>query len=115
MFHTKAELISAAIDLAVMGEQPPEILRAAALTDEEVRATYQHHDELRRTAFRQVIEILATKGRLRDGLTVETATDLFMTLLGDAFYDQLTVERDWTHDLLLNWLTETLPRVLLDA
>lgn len=152
VFHTKAELMSAVIDDAVMGDDPvipqqtewwaamtaarsapealrifvrgsaplfarasamSEILRGAALTDEEVRRTHQYHEELRYTGFREVIEVVGSKGRLRKGLTAETATDVLMTLLGDSTYQLMTSERGWSHEAVVDWLCETLPLVLL--
>ena len=154
VFHTKAELISAVIDTAVMGEDDPqapeetpwfaamlaepdpaecvrifvrgagdvyarasfigEVLHAAALTDEEVRTTHEHHEELRHTAYRGVVQMLAEKGRLRAGLTVDTATDVFMTVYGDGSYTTLRTERGWSHEQVIDWLCDVLPGMLLN-
>lgn len=153
VFHTKAELISAAIDAQVMGDDPPvlpqdtdwwhamedepdaaealrlfvrgagplfrrasrlsEILRGAALTDAEVRRTHEYHEELQRTGFRQVVEVLAAKGPLRDGLSVEEATDVLLVSLSDGAYVFLTVDRGWDHDRAIEWFCDALPRLLL--
>jgi AcrR family transcriptional regulator len=155
VFHTKAALISAAIDLLVMGEEEPvvpqdtewwqamvaeddagralrhfvsgaavlfqrasalsEILRAAALTDEEVRRTYEFHERLRAEGFREVIEVLSTKGSLRAGLTVESATDVLLVVFGDSTYHLLTHDRGWSHDDVVAWFGASLPTLLLDA
>jgi len=153
VFHTKAALISAAIDALVMGDDPPvlpqdtewwrameqdpdpaealrhfvrgagplyqrasrlgEILRAAALTDPEVRRTHEHHEELQRTAYREVVEILASKGELRDGLTLDDATDVLLVTLSDSAYVFLTVDRGWSHDRAIEWFCDALPPLLL--
>lgn len=153
VFHTKAELISAVIDAAVMGENPPtipqntdwwaamhaakdadqvlrhfvrgagpllaraapisEVLRAAALTDPEVRTIFDRHDHLQVTGYRQVVDLAASKGALRPDLTPETATDLLLTLCGDSTYVQLTTQRGWTHDQVIGWLADATPRLLL--
>lgn len=155
VFHTKAELISAVIDTAVMGEEDPqapeetpwfaamlaepdpaecvrmfvrgagevyarasfvgEVLHAAALTDEEVRSTHEHHEELRHTAYRGVVEMLSEKGELRPGLTVDTATDVFMTVYGDGTYTMLRTERGWSHEQVIDWLCDALPDMLLSG
>jgi AcrR family transcriptional regulator len=154
VFHTKAALISAVIDDAVMGdaavipqetewwktmEATPdpvqalrtfilgaaplfqrasaisEILRAAAQDDDEVRHTYETHEEQRRVAFQQVIETLANKASLRAGLTIDTATDLLMTIFSDGTYQFLTTNCGWDHDQLVDWLSQTLPQLLLEA
>jgi AcrR family transcriptional regulator len=152
VFHTKAELISAVIDAAVLGEHDEvpqetswwesmlaaataadalrafvhgagplfarasavsEVLRGAALTDPELRATLAAHDELQRTGYRQVIDALATKGALRPGLEPEVATDILLTVLGDATYVYLTTVRGWHHEAVVAWLADALPRLLL--
>jgi AcrR family transcriptional regulator len=154
VFHTKAELISAAIDYAVIGGDDPsgvpqesswwtameqqrsavgalrafvngvgplferasalsEILRGAALTDAELWQTHQNHENLRREGFSQVIAILTAKGNLRSGLDHVAATDVLMTVLSDATYYQYTIERGWSHERCMAWMSETLPRLLL--
>ena len=154
VFHNKAELISAAIDYAVMGGDDPsgipqesqwwtemsgqrsavgalrsfvrgagplferasaisEILRGAALTDDELWQIYEHHENLRREGFGEVIGLLEEKGTLRAGLNHETATDVLMTVLSDANYYTLTLDRCWSHEQSIDWLCETLPRLLL--
>lgn len=90
-----------------------EILRGAALTDDEVRATYDYHDQLRRQGFREVIQLLATKGSLKDPLDIESATDLFQTLYGDSTYALMTTERGWSAERWIEWLCEELPGLLL--
>ena len=154
VFHTKAALISAVIDTAVMGDDDPiepentdwweqmqqastaaetlrvfvagaaplleraagisEIMRAAALTDDEVRRTFLHHDGMQRAAYRQVIDAAAGKGALRAGLTPATATDLLLTLAGDGTYFLLRTERGWSEDQVTEWMSDALPRLLLD-
>ncbi len=153
VFHTKAELLSAVIDAAVMGDDPPtipqdtdwwaamqtavsaeqvlrlfvrgagpllaraaqisEVLRAAALTDPEVRTIFDRHDQLQVAGYRQVVDLASSKGPLRRELTPETATDLLLTLCGDSTYAQLTTERGWTHEQATTWLADATPRLLL--
>jgi len=152
VFHNKPALISAAIDAAVMGDDPQvpqetdwwaamlsapdpveslrifvrgaaplfgrasalsEILRAAALTDPEVRKTYDHHESLRRSGFGEVVAALAAKGELRAGLTVETATDVLLTVFSDSVYHLLTVDHRWEHAAVVDWLSSALPAILL--
>lgn len=91
-----------------------EILRAAALTDDEVRRTQDHHDQLQAAGFREVVEVLAAKGPLRYGLTVDTATDILLVAFSDSSYVQLTVDRGWSHDQVVTWFCDALPRLLLE-
>ena len=152
VFHTKADLISAVIDTAVMGESdlPPEltdwwrameaepdaaealrlfvrgaadaferasaislVLAAAALTDGELMARLHKHEQLRRTGFRAVVDGIAVKGPLRDGLDAASATDVFLTVYGDATYHAFRSEHGWTQDQVVDWLADALPRLLL--
>lgn len=152
VFHTKAELISAVIDAAVMGESdlPPEltdwwramdaepdpvkslqlfvrgaadaferaaaislVLAGAALTDEELMTRHQQHEQLRRTGFREVMVGIAGKGPLREGLDVDRATDIVLTVYGDATYHAFRSEHGWTQDQVVDWLADALPRLLL--
>lgn len=152
VFHTKADLISAVIDRAVMGEAelPPEltdwwqamvaepdaaeslrlfvrgasgaferasaislVLSAAALTDDELRARHDAHEQLRRAAFRDVVEMVAAKGALAPGLDVDQATDVLLTVYGDATYAALR-DCGWGPQQIVDWLAYALPRLLLD-
>jgi AcrR family transcriptional regulator len=152
VFHTKAELISAVIDAAVMGDEelPPEltewwrameaepdpaaslrmfvrgaagaferasaisvVLAAAALTDDELMARHQQHERLRRTAFHEVVAGLAAKGPLAAGLDVDSATDVLLTVYGDATYHSFRTERGWSEERIVDWLADSLPRLLL--
>jgi AcrR family transcriptional regulator len=91
-----------------------EVLRAAALTDDEVRSTHEAHEGLRSTAFREVVAGLAEKGRLRQSLTVDTATDVLLSTYGDSTYQFLTASRGWSHEQLVDWLCDALPQLLLE-
>ncbi|MCU6481341.1 TetR/AcrR family transcriptional regulator [Arthrobacter sp. A2-55] len=90
-----------------------EVLRAAALTDDEVRRTHKHHEALRRDGFGQVLEILAGKGPLRDDRSFDELTDAFMTVFGDSTYNLLDTARGWSHDQIMAWLCDVLPGMLL--
>ncbi len=154
VFHTKAALISALIDMLVMGEDQPaipqetawwaamrsdpdprealrhfirgaaplferasamsEILRAAALTDDEVRQTHEFHEGLRQAGFREVIEVVAARGPLRAGLDLDSATDVLLTVFGDSTYYLLRTDRGWSHQQIVEWLCDALPALLFE-
>lgn len=92
-----------------------EILRGAALTDDELRTTYEHHERLRAEGFGQVIALLAEKGPLKGRLTAETATDALLTVMSDATYFSLTRERGWGHYQVVEWLCDVLPPMLFET
>jgi AcrR family transcriptional regulator len=89
------------------------VLAAAALTDEELRSIHDRHEQLRRHAFRTVVESLAGKGALRAGLDVTLATDVLLTVFGDHTYHLLRVQRGWGEEQVVSWLSEVLPDLLL--
>lgn len=156
VFHTKAALMSAVIDLGVMGDDESpvlpeetswwarmeaagtaaetlatfvrgvgpllaraapvsEVLRAAAMTDAEVRALWETHDRRQVEGYRRVVDIAASKGQLRSSLDHGTATDVLITLVGDATYVALIEERGWEHDQVIEWLADVVPSVLLET
>ena len=90
-----------------------EVVRAAAATDDEVRAIHEQHDSLQRAAYRRVIELTAARGALGHGLTIETATDVLLTLCGDGVWVQLTADRGWTADQVVDWLLTAVPAAIL--
>jgi AcrR family transcriptional regulator len=152
VFHTKAELISAVIDHAVMGDDDrapqdtewwsamvdepdaasalrwfiqgagpifaraaaiSEVLRAAALTDDEIRGTYERHESMRRDGYREALELVSQKGTLRPGRTLDEATDVLLTVFGDSTYHLFATDCGWSHDHIIEWYNDSLPRLLL--
>jgi AcrR family transcriptional regulator len=91
-----------------------EILRAAALTDDEVRRTLDHHENLRYEGFQEAIEMLAAKGGLKAGVDAGMATDVLMTVYSASTYHLMTTERKWSHDQVIDWLCAALPELLLE-
>jgi hypothetical protein len=57
---------------------------------------------------------VAAKGALRAGLDEARATDVLLTVLGDATYHQLRTEHGWTHDQVVAWWESSLPGLLLE-
>lgn len=92
-----------------------DVLAAAARTDDEVMEIFEYHESLRREAFGQVLDMLATKGHLRPNLTRERLLDVFLVVYGDATYHQLTTQMGWLHEEVMDWLCEHLPPMLLDG
>jgi AcrR family transcriptional regulator len=91
-----------------------EILRAAALTDDDLRATLELHQNRRYESFREVVKMLAAKGPLKGGLDIEHVTDVFLTIYGEGTYHFMTRERGWSHEQFIDWLCDTLPLLLLE-
>jgi AcrR family transcriptional regulator len=90
-----------------------EVVRAAATTDDEVRAVHAKHDLLQRGGYRRVIELTAERGALGHALTIDTATDVLLTLCGDGVWVQLTHDRGWPPGQVVDWLLAVVPPAIL--
>lgn len=151
-FHTKAELLQACYDRAVLGDGEPvhpqqqrwfaEILQAAtgrdavrhfvagntaicsrvALLDEVARAAAHepealqvrdHSERLRRAGYRKVINHLSKTFGLRDGVTIDQATDLLLLYGSGPIYRTLVIDYRWPEDRYIHWLTDTIATQLL--
>jgi AcrR family transcriptional regulator len=152
-FNTKAELLQACFDQAVLGEddplpppqQPfwrammeaptgPEAIRhfvegngaivtrvgrlarvvEATLHEPDAVAIHTRSETLRREGYRDVAEHLSTAFGLREGLDIDTATDILLTMGGPGVYPVLVHEYGWSHDAYLDWLTDALTAMLLE-
>lgn len=56
---------------------------------------------------------LEKSGRLRQGLSGQTAIDLTWSLISPATYEQLVLDRGWTPDQFEAWLRAALPGLIL--
>ena len=88
-------------------------VRDAASLDPEVGRVWEELEAQRYAGQARMAGLLASRGALRDGLGVETATDLIWTLTSLAVHDLLVVERGWTSQQYEGWLTDALKRDLL--
>jgi len=88
------------------------VVRATAVSDPEAAAVWEHHERLRVDGYRGMVELLATKAPLRDGLAIDRATDLFLLYLGPLLYRGLVVDHGWTVDDWLAWTVGALDREL---
>jgi AcrR family transcriptional regulator len=142
-FHTKAALLSRALDFAVLGEEdprPPEsqawyaamvaeiepqaalqhlvagvgaltrrvmpialAARAAAEADAEAKRVVDFHERWRADGYRTILDVLRSKGALRQELTPERATDVLLLFLGSDVYIALVGGRGWSHAEWVDW------------
>jgi AcrR family transcriptional regulator len=154
-FGTKAKLLGAIVENAVLGEEAPveplksdwyarvkqaptaaEAIRrfiigsgriferasAVALVGEAGRATdpeldrlSRAGDELRAANYRSAVEVAATKGPLKPGLDIQTATDIFVAVFSPALYREFTNDRGWSHEQTMQWLADTVPGLICAA
>jgi AcrR family transcriptional regulator len=91
------------------------VLRAAAAVDPELDALAAEDDQRRRTTQRAFIEMLMSRGPLRDGLRVGDAIDTMSAIANPETYAFLTRRRGWTPARVERWLAENLTLLLLNA
>lgn len=88
-------------------------VRDAAALDAEVGQVWRELETQRHAGQGRFVGLLSSRGSLRDGLSVELATDALWTLTSLAVYDLLVVDRGWSADAYERWLVEALARELL--
>ncbi len=91
-----------------------EVIRAAAASDAEIDALWTTMQREFRDNQRQTIGALQRKGRLRQGLTEESATDLLYTLNHPTIYSMLVGQLGWSGEMYDAWLADTLIEQLLE-
>jgi AcrR family transcriptional regulator len=89
------------------------VLEAAATTDETLVEMRDRHSAQRLDGLRSFATLLAERGALRPGLSVDRAADIIWTVCAQANYDSLVTARGWTPAEYRDWLAETLADSLL--
>jgi TetR/AcrR family transcriptional regulator, regulator of autoinduction and epiphytic fitness len=94
--------------------QIDEVLRGAAHGGEPgLRELWQTSEAQRLTGARIWATILLGKGSFRDGVDVDTATDLLWLHMAPDQYHRLVHVRGWSDDRFQRWLVDSLTRLLL--
>jgi TetR/AcrR family transcriptional regulator, regulator of autoinduction and epiphytic fitness len=92
------------------------LLRAlvgASATDPTLRRLWDDIEAARLAGQGRFAGLLAERGTLRAGLSVDEAADLVWTLCSLAVYDLLVVERGWSSERYEAWLTAALVHDLI--
>lgn len=90
-----------------------DILRSQRGSDPEITRLWTLWQERHLDAMRRAMEAIAREGRLRPGVSVETAADIFYALAGTEVYRALVQERGWSPEQYERWLFDTGCRELL--
>ena len=85
---------------------------SAATHDPDVMAILAGSEQLRRAGFREAVEHFATHG-LRDGLDIERATDILLTVGDSSVYCSLVHDYGWQHEAFVDWLADAVAAMLL--
>ena len=92
-----------------------DVARAAATTDPDARATFERLEQLRAGSYRDILEAIASKGRFKDGVDLDDATDIMMAFLSPRTFLSLTQDRGWTPERTMGWIAEALPAMILGS
>jgi len=88
-------------------------LRDARALDPELNALWQEMEEWRLRGQGRLAGLLAERGELRPGLSVDEARDIIWTLCSLAVHDLLVLERGWSYERYEDWLASSLTAALL--
>ncbi|NQX27736.1 helix-turn-helix transcriptional regulator [Microbacteriaceae bacterium VKM Ac-2854] len=91
------------------------VLDEAAPADPELAALRTENEAQRYSGLRRFAELLADRGALRDGITVDRAADIIWTLCAQATFEALVTTRGWSHVQYREWLGDVLADALLDG
>ena len=89
------------------------VLRAAIAVTPELDALADEDETRRNESLRTFVEMLSSRGPLRDGLSIADATDTVSALANPETYAYLTRRRGWTAARVQRWLEESLTLLLL--
>jgi AcrR family transcriptional regulator len=84
-----------------------------AENDPEAAAVHELGEQRRRDGYRMIVQMLARKGGLRQGLGVPRATDILLVLLGPRLFDELVNGLGWSVAECDRWVVEVLSQQLL--
>jgi AcrR family transcriptional regulator len=90
-----------------------DLMRGAGVVAPELAKLEQQRERLRYEGEENVITFLRDAGRLRPGLSHQTARDIFWMLTGGDVYRMLVRERGWSPQKYQDWLADTLVHSLL--
>jgi AcrR family transcriptional regulator len=86
--------------------------RVAADADPDTKRVLDVHEEWRAAGYREVLEILRSKGDLAPEITTERATDVLLLLVGPHTYAYLVNERGWSHAQWVDWTVKAVAEQL---
>jgi AcrR family transcriptional regulator len=90
-----------------------DLMRGAGVVAPELAKLEQQRERLRYEKEEGMITFLRDSGRLRPGLSRQTARDIFWMLTGGDVYRMLVRERRWSLQKYQDWLADTLVHSLL--
>lgn len=89
------------------------IVRDAAKTEPEIKKLLNKYLDDRYQGMGFFIDCLLANGPLRNGLSKLSAIETIWALASAEIYNLLIVNRSWSEEEYVDWLAETLTRLLL--
>jgi AcrR family transcriptional regulator len=89
------------------------VVAAAAASDAELAGVWRELEDSRRAGMGRFAGLLAERGALHAGLSVDEAADLLWTLASHQVHELLVVQRGWSAERYRTWLAGALARELL--
>jgi hypothetical protein len=89
------------------------IIREAAAVDPEIAVLERARTAQRLGNYRHAAQLLADRGALRPGMTIDGAAAAIFALGHPETYRALVLDGDWNDDAWANWLHATLEAALL--
>jgi TetR/AcrR family transcriptional regulator, regulator of autoinduction and epiphytic fitness len=89
------------------------VMRAAAHTEPDIAELLKNQLAIRLRNISTIAQRLAAQKALRKVLNVEQATDIIWAITSPEVFSMLTIDRSWTRERYVQWLSDTLIRLLL--
>jgi AcrR family transcriptional regulator len=89
------------------------LVRAAAAADPDLAALLQAHNDRREARARHHARFLNERGYLREGVSLDEATDVVWTCTSDELYDLLVSQRGWSLPRFAAFLADFMIAALL--
>jgi AcrR family transcriptional regulator len=90
-----------------------DLMRGAGVVAPELAKLERQREDMRYAQEEGTIKFLRDSGKLRPGLSHQSARDIFWMLTGGDVYRMLVQERKWSPAKYQAWLADTLVRTLL--
>lgn len=90
-----------------------EIMRSAAKSEPEIARLLKRMLDERAKNMIRFVKSVAANGPLRNDMNEDHAGEIAWAITSPELFQLLTVERNWTREKYIQWLTETLTRLFL--
>lgn len=90
-------------------------VREAAAADQNLQQVHDRLEQQRLSGMNQYAHDLIATGQTRKDLNQDDIRDILWTLTSVEVHDRLVIERGWSQEAYVGWLTDTIVRVVLQT